>query len=102
MLKKVGNIIEIEVTSNSMNNNTRKGFTVGDWVYCSLLQDKKVQLNKVYAFVHQQRGIIFRNVKKKNSDYITLSPLNPNFCDLKISLNECTAIYEIAKVLRKT
>lgn len=101
--------LKIEVLSDSMNDGSRKGFSVGDQVYCSVLPIDSFfsyeSLNKVFCFFHNTRGIIFKKVKSLNIETgeIELCSLNKDkdeFPDFFISLEDCKYILKLNQILR--
>lgn len=104
-----GETVKIEILSDSMNDGTRKSFSIGDQAFCSVIPTNSIfsreSLNKIFCFFHRTKGIIFKKIKSYNIDTgeILLTSLNSDkkkFPDFIIYIEDCNHILKINKILR--
>lgn len=108
--KKFGTYFKIEVEGESMYDGTDGGLKHGDWAYCRSVprhywRDKlHFHKYKIWCFFHNERGIIFKCIKKHipETGELFLSSLNPDkteFPDFEINIGECSYVCNVVKKL---
>lgn len=108
--KKFGTYFKIEVEGESMYDGTDGGLKHGDWAYCRSVprhywRDKlHFHKYKIWCFFHNERGIIFKCIKKHipETGELFLYSLNPDkteFPDFEINIGECSYVCNVVKKL---
>lgn len=103
-----GKYISIEVKGDSMDDGSRDSYIEGDILLCREIKHdlwrSRLHIKKWdFVIVHKTKGITIKKITEHNLEQGTLNlhPLNEEYKDFEVQLNDVRQIFNVVQVKRK-